>query len=169
MREVHDLGEELPVRPALVQVIAAGAHVVDTRRHATLSCRAALSDGVLRKRRIDAGVHVGINQARECQPVLRIEDFPGSARRDSGCDPGELALADGDVRVLYHGRVGPDDAHVSDQEIEFLLGSHGFLIIFGAAQDTIPTADASAPMAESQLPAMSVAIIAVNIRRDTSR
>ena len=67
-------------------------------------------------------------EARKGEPVLRIEDLLRTRSRDARRDLRELSVRDGDVGVLHHGRIRPDDAHVPDQEIEFLLRSHGFLL-----------------------------------------
>ncbi len=86
LRPLQHLGEECPVRPRAVQVVLAGAHVVDGCRDPALRAGAAFDDGVDLDRVVDAPV------------LMRVHD-PGDGDEPGGVEGvvsvGAGQLADG--------------------------------------------------------------------------
>ncbi len=121
-RKIKDFWEKLTVGSAFVQVVATGAHVVDARGHAALGGGPALGHRVFGQRRINAGMHVRIDQPRKSQPVVAIKCLLGAVGRNRGRDFRELSAPDADIDVVHHGRIGPHHTDILDQQIEVFLG-----------------------------------------------
>jgi len=116
-RKLEHFGIKLLVGPTLVQVVLAGAKVVQAGRHAAHGRGLALADGVLLQRRIDAAVHVRIDHAGKGEPAAAVVHLFGQGHVDGGRHFGDLAVPDGDVGLMHHVAVRTDHAHVLDQEV----------------------------------------------------
>jgi hypothetical protein len=84
---LQHLGVELLVRPALVQVVLAGAEIVQARRDPAHGGGLALRDRVLEQRRVDAAVHVGVDHAGKGQAVLAVVHLLRASRRRCPAPP----------------------------------------------------------------------------------
>ena len=116
LRKPQHLGKEIEVRPALVQVVLAGAKVVQARRHAALRRRAALAYRILCQRRVDAGVHVRIDHAGKSESVhavINSRRVGAEVRRNAR----ELLAADRDIGLARRALAGAHDAHILDEEV----------------------------------------------------
>ena len=124
LRDLEHLGVEIGVGAALVQVVLARAEVVDARGDSALCSCTALGHRVFRERRIDASVHVRIDEAGERQQPLAVDDLARLLGRNFPRHPGELAVLDADVRFLHRSLVRADEADILDQQVVFLLYRH---------------------------------------------
>ena len=134
LAELQHLGKELAVRPALVQVVLAGAEVVQAGGHAAHRRGLALADRVFRQRRVDAAVHVRIDHAGEGQPAAAVVDLLRPRHVDARRHLGHLAAGDGDVGVVHRVAVRAHDAHVLDQQVVGRVGSWGLLAVQASFQ-----------------------------------
>ena len=115
--DVQHLGVKCGVGAALVQIVLAGTKVVQTRGHAALGGGTTFGDRILRKRRVDARVHVGIDQSGESQHAFRIDD---TDRRICGNRVGnepKLTALDRHVLAPYRMLARPHEVKVLDQQI----------------------------------------------------
>ena len=78
---------------------------------------------ILRQRTVDARMHMRIDETRERQTILAVDDLFGFSCRNTFGDLLDLAIDDTDVELLHAGLAGSHDTHVLDQQIIFL----GFL------------------------------------------
>ena len=115
------LREELPVGPALVQVVLPGAHVGEPGGDAALGAGPALGLRILAQRVVDAPVLVGVDHAGEGHAAPAVHDHVRVLRGDVPLDPDELPVDDAEVErlaVLGTGDVRSDDRHVLDKGVE---------------------------------------------------
>ena len=112
----QDLGEQVGVGAALVQVVLPGAHVGQRGGDAALRTGAALGRGVLGQRVVDAPVLVGVDHPGEGQPAAALLD-PSGVGAEVRRDRGDAAALDGDVGVRHVLDAGPDDADVADDQV----------------------------------------------------
>ena len=80
LRLPEHFGHKIAVRAAAVEVIVTGPDVIEARRDAAHGRGLAFGDGILRQRRVDADMHVGVDATRKRQTILGVEDFLGLAR-----------------------------------------------------------------------------------------
>ena len=118
LREPEQLGHELAIRAAAVQVVLTRAGIREARGHAAHRRGLALAHRVLGHRPVDADVHVRVHEARKREPVLPVHDLVRLLRPEVRREPRELAVLDADVEQVDRGPVRPDDADVLDDEVE---------------------------------------------------
>src|SRR5690606_6574715 len=108
---------------------------------------AALAERVLGERRIDAAVHVRIDEAGERKAVAPVDYRRRIARADLFRDPGKLAVFDRDIHRLHGGTLRAHHAHVPDQKVVFLRGVRHGLGSTGKTLDYAATTMSAAPAA----------------------
>ena len=118
LRDLQHLGEEFLVRAALVEVVLAGAEVVEARGHAAHRRRLALAHRVLVERRVDAAVHVRVDDAGKREAPLAVVDRLRALGGEPRSDLSDLAADDRDVGSVNGVAVRAHHAHVLDQEVE---------------------------------------------------
>src|SRR5882724_11762375 len=111
------LGKELPVRPALVEVVLAAAEIIEAGSHAALRRGATLAYGILGERRVNAGMHMGVDHPGEGEPALAVIDGFRFSSRNIFFDLREFLALDADVRCRGGILVRPHHAHVLYEEV----------------------------------------------------
>ena len=120
LRQFEHLRVDLGVGAAALHVIAAGAHVVEARGHATLRGREALAVRVLGQRPVDARMHVRIDESREGQATLPIDDLLRVCRSQPLGHLDDLAALHGDIHLFHGGLARAHHFHVLDEEVVLL-------------------------------------------------
>ncbi len=118
------LGKEVGVGAAAVEVVLARAEVVQHRGHTPRDGGAALGERVLGEGSVDAGVGVGVDDARKPQSVARVVHLARLGGGDLGRDARVAAVLDAQVQALHAGRVRAHHAHVLDEQVEDTLVVH---------------------------------------------
>jgi hypothetical protein len=84
-----------------------------------LGGRTTFGQRIVGERGINAGVHVRIDQAGECQAPLTVDDAFGAFGLNLWASADDLAIIDRDISAFERCRVRPHDPHVLDQQIVF--------------------------------------------------
>ena len=134
LRQLQDLGKELRVAAAAVQVVLARAEVGEHRRHAARHRRAALVHRVLGERPVDADVRVRVHHARKREPAAPVVDAARLGGGDLRRHARDAAVPDADIPALDLGPGRPHHAHVLDQEVQRGLGHQAWNRTIGAAR-----------------------------------
>src|SRR5579863_3040159 len=83
---------KLTIRAAAVEVVMAGAQIIQACRDATHGGSLTLRHRVLRQRRVYSDVHVRIDATRKSKTILGIEDGLRALRLNVGSDLRDLAV-----------------------------------------------------------------------------
>src|SRR5262249_9966980 len=118
VRDLQDLGKDIRVVAAAIEVVLPGAEVREHRRHAAGNGGAALGDGILGERAIDADVGVGIDDTGKRELTATIVAAPDLRRGNLRRHARDAAMPHADVGALDARRGGAHDANVLDDEVE---------------------------------------------------
>ena len=128
VRLPEQLGKELGVGTAAVEVVLAGAEVGEHRRDAAAHRRPALAPCVLGQRPVDADVGVRVDDAGKAEPTARVVDLGSAGDRNRGGDQREASVLDAEVDRLHLGPPRADQPHVLDDEVERCRRVHARLL-----------------------------------------
>ena len=125
--QLEHFGIELLVGPALVQIVLAGAKVVQAGGDPAHGRGLALADRVFGQWRVDAAVHMGVDNAGKRQPAPAVVHLPGQRDIDGRRDFRNPSAADGDIGFMHRVAVRPNHTDVFDQQVVLRLGHEELL------------------------------------------
>ena len=121
LRLPEDLGHEFAIGATTVEIVMAGAQVVQARGDASHCRGLALGKRVLGERRVDADMHVRIDATWKCETIFGVEHILGLLGLNFRRKSDNLSILDRDIETIDRRLVRANDASILDDGIENLV------------------------------------------------